>query len=119
MSQKILPLNTQINTETEAFLPAAAKIIAGNPSQKMWPHYTNQSNEFHTGIWQADIGKWEVSYSEDEYCFILEGKNVVTNADGETITVQAGDHFVIPAGFSGTWEVVEPTRKVYVIYGRV
>ncbi|HLD67170.1 MAG TPA: cupin domain-containing protein, partial [Pseudomonas sp.] len=27
-----------------------------------------------------------------------------------------GDRFVIPAGFSGTWEVLEPCRKVYVMF---
>ncbi|WP_414028394.1 cupin domain-containing protein, partial [Escherichia coli] len=26
------------------------------------------------------------------------------------------DRFVIPAGFQGTWEVLEACRKVYVIF---
>jgi uncharacterized cupin superfamily protein len=30
--------------------------------------------------------------------------------------VVAGDEFVIPRGFEGVWEVIERTRKVYVIY---
>ena len=29
--------------------------------------------------------------------------------------VVAGDEFVIPGGFEGTWEVTERTRKIYVI----
>ena len=28
----------------------------------------------------------------------------------------AGASFVIPAGFRGVWEVLEPTSKLYVIY---
>ncbi len=28
----------------------------------------------------------------------------------------AGASFVIPAGFNGVWEVLEPTAKLYVIY---
>jgi uncharacterized cupin superfamily protein len=32
------------------------------------------------------------------------------------MTLSAGDSVVIPRGFVGTWEVVEPTQKIYVIY---
>ena len=32
------------------------------------------------------------------------------------MTSRTGDRFVIPAGFSGTWEVIEPTRKVYAMF---
>jgi uncharacterized cupin superfamily protein len=30
--------------------------------------------------------------------------------------VRPGDEFVIPRGFVGTWEVVEPTLKRFVIH---
>lgn len=116
---KFLSLDPNIQTEVESFTAPAERILSGNPTQKVWPHYSNQSNEFHSGVWQADVGKWQVSFSEDEYCFILEGESVVTDAEGIANTVKAGDHFVIPAGFSGTWEVVKPTRKVYVCYEKV
>jgi uncharacterized cupin superfamily protein len=32
------------------------------------------------------------------------------------VTVNAGDSFVIPSGFTGTWEVLTPTRKEFVIF---
>ena len=38
------------------------------------------------------------------------------NMEGNGKTVRAGDRFVIQAGFSGTWEVLEACRKVYVIF---
>ena len=31
-------------------------------------------------------------------------------------TVKTGDNFVIPAGFEGTWETIEPASKYYVIF---
>lgn len=34
---------------------------------------------------------------------------------GEAHTLKAGDSFVLRPGFKGTWEVVETTRKEYVI----
>jgi hypothetical protein len=30
--------------------------------------------------------------------------------------VETGDHFVIPAGFNGVWEVVQPCKKIYVTF---
>jgi len=32
------------------------------------------------------------------------------------VTVTQGESFVIPSGFVGTWEVVTPTKKIFVIY---
>jgi uncharacterized cupin superfamily protein len=32
--------------------------------------------------------------------------------------IAAGDTFVIPAGFVGTWEVLEDCRKIYAIFER-
>lgn len=43
-----------------------------------------------------------------------------TDASGKFFTgvweSDPGDEFVIPRGFEGVWEVVERTRKTYVIY---
>ena len=57
-------------------------------------------------------------YTEDEFCHVLEGRSIVTEAGGKAVTVVAGDSFVIPRGFVGTWEVVERTRKEFAIYDR-
>jgi uncharacterized cupin superfamily protein len=40
---------------------------------------------------------------------------VIAEDGGEARTVGAGDSFVLRPGFKGTWEVVETTRKEYVI----
>lgn len=41
---------------------------------------------------------------------------MLRDAEGNAKTLRAGDRFVIPAGFSGTWEVLEPCRKIYVVF---
>ena len=38
------------------------------------------------------------------------------DADGNETELKPGDNLVIPAGFEGEWQVVEKTRKIYVIY---
>ena len=99
----------------EYFLPPE-KLLEGNPRQTAWVHYTDPTGRFSTGIWHSERGRWKILYTEEEYCQVLEGRSVITDQAGNAITVGAGDEFVIPAGFSGTWEVVEPTRKRFVIY---
>jgi uncharacterized cupin superfamily protein len=58
----------------------------------------------------------EISYTEEEYCHMLEGTSIITHADGTSVRVTAGESFVIPVGFAGAWEVVETTTKRFVIY---
>lgn len=100
----------------ETYRLPAEKLIRGNPLQTVWNHYTSADGKFSTGIWRSEPGKWNIRYTEEEYCLLLEGRSVITDAAGNAITVGAGEGIVIPRGFTGTWEVLETTRKVYVIY---
>jgi uncharacterized cupin superfamily protein len=92
------------------------KLLSGNPLQRLWPAYTDATGVFFAGQWQSEPGKWSVAYTEEEYCEILEGCSILTDAQGAALTVRKGDRFVIPRGFVGTWEVVDTTRKIYVIH---
>jgi hypothetical protein len=100
----------------EEYFLAAEKLFAGNPKQTAWQQYTDAGGKFFAGAWQSEVGKWRVSYTEEEYCQILRGVSVITDDAGNAVTVRAGDRFVIPRGFNGTWEVIETTKKLYVIY---
>ena len=66
----------------------------------------------HLGI---DAGQGSIDYVEWEFCHFIAGKAVLTNDKGRIWTLKAGDAFIIPAGFKGTWEKVEKVRKHYVI----
>lgn len=104
--------------EPQHWHAAPERRVDGNPRQTAWNHYTDTSGAFSAGIWEAEPGAWRVRYTEDEYCEILAGVSELTGDDGRVVTVRAGDRFVVPAGFSGTWRVLETTRKVYVIHER-
>ena len=106
----------QATTAPEHSRPAPEKILKGDPEQSVRNHYGSPCGQFNVGIWEGAVGHWTVSYTEHEYCEILQGVSVIRDADGNAKTVRVGDRFVIPAGFSGTWEVLEPCRKVYVIF---
>lgn len=96
--------------------PAEDRLIAGAPKQLLWNHYSDPSAQFHAGIWQGEPGSWEVRYSEHEFCHLLEGKVQLSDQEGNSMILVAGDQFVIPAGFRGTWETIETCRKIYVIF---
>lgn len=102
--------------EPETYFLPAEKLIEGNPQQTLWMHYTDPTGQFFTGIWRSEPGKWKIAYTEEEYCQMLSGTSVITDADGRASTVKTGESFVMPKGFVGTWEVVETTTKRFVIY---
>jgi len=105
-----------LTSEPVEYLPAPEKILSGNPLQRVWSHYTDTDQKFSVGIWECEPGAWRIHYTEEEYCRVTMGRSRLTNADGVVREVTAGDEFVIPRGFEGVWEVIERTRKVYVIY---
>ena len=81
-----------------------------------WNHYTDPSEQFFAGIWASDAGAMKVAYSEEELCVILEGRIRLTDASGAAKEFGPGSAFVIPAGFEGVWETLEPVKKIYSIW---
>lgn len=111
----LLKLNDR-ETELEEYYLDPEKLISGNPRQSVWNHYTDPTGKYFSGFWQSEVGKWRINYTEEETCYLLQGVSIVSDEDGVSTTLRAGDSFVIPKGFTGTWEVVEPSRKLYAIY---
>ena len=106
-------LKVAASVAPEVERPAAEKLISGDPVFTTWN--LEEKDGLYAGIWQSTVGKWHVSYDEWEYFRLLEGISILTDAEGQETRLTAGDSFIIRPGFSGTWEVVETTRKDYVI----
>ncbi|ACJ00960.1 cupin domain-containing protein [Rhodospirillum centenum] len=102
--------------DAESYRPDAAKVLAGDPVQQVANVFSSADGRFNCGVWSGEPGKWRVSFSENEFCRLLEGVLIVTADDGPARTFRAGDAFVMPAGFEGTWEVVERATKLYAVY---
>jgi uncharacterized protein len=116
MTTRTLRLLGEPSPAPEEYYLPEHRLIAGNPKQTLWMEYTDDSGQFFVGVWESEIGKWSVSYTEEEYFQVLEGRSVITAEDGRALEVCSGESMVIPRGFKGTWEVIEPTRKTFVIY---
>jgi len=102
------------NIIPEIGAPAPDRLISGNPQFTTW-NIEEAEGGVYSGIWQATSGKWRIAYDEWEYFHILEGHSVVTEDGGDAIHLRAGDRLILRPGFKGTWEVIETTRKDYVI----
>ncbi|GAA5784974.1 cupin domain-containing protein [Chitiniphilus shinanonensis] len=64
-------------------------------------------------VWSKEVSRFPWHYDETETCWLIAGRVRVTAADGESVTLEAGDLARFPAGLDCTWEVLEPLSKHY------
>ncbi|PZQ31063.1 MAG: hypothetical protein DI562_05985 [Stenotrophomonas acidaminiphila] len=95
---------------------AAERLVTGQPQQAVGNAYSTQDDRFHCGVWEGGVGAWRVQYTEHEFCHLLSGRVRLRGDDGSEVLLEAGQSFVVPAGFTGLWEVLETARKLYAIY---
>jgi len=98
------------------YRPPSERIISGDPVQSAQNLFQSADGRFNSGIWKAERGTWRVVFTESEFCHLLEGVIIVRGDDGSEATFRAGDAFLSPSGFTGTWEIVEPAKKFYAFY---
>jgi uncharacterized cupin superfamily protein len=102
------------SVEPEVGAPAEDRLIAGDPQFRTW-NLEEADGGLYAGIWEATPGKWCIIYDEWEYFNVLTGHSIVTEDGGQPVHLRAGDRMILRPGFKGTWEVIETTRKDYVI----
>lgn len=100
----------------DSYRPDADRILSGDPVQTVSNQFASADGRFNCGIWTGATGSWRVSFTENEFCQLLEGVVAVRGDDGSERIFRAGDAFVMPAGFTGVWEIVEPAKKYYAVY---
>jgi uncharacterized cupin superfamily protein len=114
MSNQIVDFATTL--EAEAATPAADRLLAGNPRQAIANYYADATQQFSSGLWSSTPGKWRIRYSESEFCCLTRGRIALENLVGDRWEFGPGAGFVVPAGFEGTWEVIEECTKFYAIF---
>jgi len=114
MPISIIPLAGEVPVEQSA--PPADRLLAGNPRQRIWNFFSDLSGQFHSGRWSSTTGHWRVRYTENELCVLTAGRVALHGSTGERLEFAAGDAFIVPAGFEGTWEVLEACSKIYAIF---
>ena len=96
--------------------PRADRLVKNNPKRQTQSLYEHPN--MNCGIWQCEVGAWNIVFAENkqEFFTIMEGKVRLHNHDGSHyVDVKAGEAGVIPPGFIGTFEVLEPVKKYFVV----
>jgi len=114
MNTSIVLLDGPVESEESAL--AADRLISGQPVTRVSNYFCDSTQQFFAGRWAATRGKWRVRYTENELCVMTAGRVIIESDSGEHNTFASGDAFVVPAGFSGTWEVLEDCSKIYAIF---
>ena len=112
----IIDFSVQTTPAVQAVVAAERSLSVSPVQTTTWNHYTDPTEQFFAGIWASNVGAMKVSYTEEELCVILEGKVKLTAEDGTSVEFGPGSTFVIPAGFKGIWETLEPVKKIYTIW---
>jgi uncharacterized protein len=101
--------------------PRAERLIAGNPRRETWnaTHADlGQGRRLDCGVWRCEPGHWRIAMDEHEHELftVLTGRCRLHAADGSaTLEAGPGEALVIPAGFQGSFEVLETVTKTYAI----
>ena len=75
-----------------------------------------QDGDQEIGVWECTPGPSRWKLETHEFVQIVAGRMTVTPDDGEPIEVRAGNTAVFPRGWTGTWDIHETIRKIYVIF---
>ncbi|HEY5337074.1 MAG TPA: cupin domain-containing protein [Rhizomicrobium sp.] len=65
-----------------------------------------------TMLWDCTAGQFNWIYTVDETVHVIEGSVTVTDMDGSTNTLGAGDIAFFPAGTTAHWHIENYVRKV-------
>ena len=92
------------------------RVFEGNPHHTTEMHFESpDNNTIMAGTWTSTPGKWHCFTDRDEFCYFISGHAQLVSEDGTAQTFKTGDAFLIPNGFRGHWNVIETTKKYFVI----
>lgn len=97
--------------------PRLERREVGAPLRQTWTLYESGPDGVSAGIWTCEPGRWRIAFGprEHEYFVLLEGRARLHAASGEVTELGPGQAAVIPAGFQGSFEVLERVRKHFVV----
>lgn len=91
------------------------RVVEGDPHHVTEMQFQSPDEGLIAGTWVSTPGKWHAFVDRDEFCYIISGHVELIEEGGETKAYKAGDAFLIPNGFRGYWNVIETTKKHFVI----
>ncbi len=113
-------LTRYIEQATAVELPAPtprAGATEGDPHESAMQLYVDDQIEI--GVWECSAGRFpgaRAGYSES--MVVVRGSGTLTSEGGDSVELAPGSVYVSLDGWKGEWNLREPLRKVYWIWGR-
>ena len=114
---EVLSLNTEDLREMALeSIPAWPEEMVLSGTNQHWQRVLHEG-EFVVALYEAMPAVIDISepYPYDEYVRVLEGSVVLTSSQGERQSYEAGDAFLVPVGWTGTWEMPTRFRELIII----
>jgi uncharacterized cupin superfamily protein len=94
----------------------ASDIVAGSRKQSGKLFFEDKANGLTAGLWaQPGMESPWMDYPVNEFMALLEGEVTIEEKD-RSLTVKAGESFIIPKGTHCRWVQKGPVKKFFVIH---
>ena len=100
----------------EEYEPFPEEMVLSGRSQHSY-HTFFSGEEIVVEVYAAQPAKLKIDepWPYDEFIYLLSGKLILTDAEGEVTEYVAGESLVVPKGFVGIWEMQGDFRELVVI----
>lgn len=97
--------------------PPSAQPLSGDIRVRSQVFFAPEREGILSGIWESEPGtaRWEFT-DRGEVIHVISGSMTVSEDNEPEVRLSAGDTAYFPIGWTGTWTVHEPLRKVFVVY---
>lgn len=100
--------------------PKPERLLQGNPKRETWNAVDQPlagAARLSSGIWRCEPGHWRIAFgaTQQEVFTVLSGRCRLHDDQGGCHEIGPGQVLHIPAGFTGSFEVLETMTKSYVI----
>ena len=112
---QIIPFDRHARLEAWEDFPADT-IVSGTRKQNGLVMFEDKARGLSAGVWEqgANETAW-MDYPVNEFMLVLEGEVVIVEED-RTVSIKAGEGFVIPKGLRCRWTQPSHVKKFFVIF---
>lgn len=100
--------------------PRPERRLHGHPRRETWNVASPAGAEarMDAGLWRCEPGHWRIALDPGctELFTVLAGRCRVHDEAGGVEEVGPGEALVLPAGFRGSFEVLETVTKTYAVF---
>jgi uncharacterized protein len=115
----LLKLQSVMDGPPEVDHPKPERRVSGNPQRRTWNlvDASLPAGRLYCGVWHCEPGHWRIQMAagEHELFTVLTGRCRVHAQHGGVQEAGPGEAIYLPAGFAGSFEVIEPMSKTYAI----